>query len=354
MNNYSQFNYDPYGRNSKIVETSSGSITSTKQFVWCAKDRCEQRDQNSNILAQYFTCGTMMAGSNYYWTKDHSPSVREMTNSSGVVEAQYSYDPFGRVLKLRGSLTSDFQFANYYFHLTSGLGLPVARCYSSILGRWIQRDPMQEAGGKNLFTFNNNSPLNYTDPTGNYPIRNVNWPSGSEIKTNAPPEVIAIGGHGEPGSFSTTADWLGNLGPHASPSDIAKALKDSGLISGNGTSNRSHGVPGNSCVIHLCACHGADVGDSISYARALARATGCWVVACTGLVDPNSGQSFNPLTVGIPGTSITITVKNLNSPSQASLFNPSGFQSEGSFSTPLSDSSWGTITGRGSLYGPGY
>ena len=29
-----QFTYDGFGRNVEIVETVSGSVTSTKQFVW--------------------------------------------------------------------------------------------------------------------------------------------------------------------------------------------------------------------------------------------------------------------------------------------------------------------------------
>ncbi|MBX3074687.1 hypothetical protein KF913_12230 [Candidatus Obscuribacterales bacterium] len=38
-NNFSQLSYDGIGRNTKIVETVSGLVTSTRQFVWSGNYR---------------------------------------------------------------------------------------------------------------------------------------------------------------------------------------------------------------------------------------------------------------------------------------------------------------------------
>ena len=84
-NNYSSFTYDGLGRCAKIVETTSGSITSTKQLVWCGNQMCEARDASSTITAQYYSLGETISGTNYYYTKDHLGSIREMTNSSGTI-----------------------------------------------------------------------------------------------------------------------------------------------------------------------------------------------------------------------------------------------------------------------------
>src|SRR5882762_1909303 len=43
-NNFSSFVYDGLSRNASIVETTAGSVTSTKQFVWSGVDRKEERD----------------------------------------------------------------------------------------------------------------------------------------------------------------------------------------------------------------------------------------------------------------------------------------------------------------------
>ena len=82
-----------------------------------------------------------------------SGSIREMIDSSGNIQAQYSYDPYGRATKLQGILASDFQYGGYYFHSPSGLSLTLHRPYSSILGRWLNRDPIREQGGADLFRY---------------------------------------------------------------------------------------------------------------------------------------------------------------------------------------------------------
>ncbi|MCC7532085.1 MAG: RHS repeat-associated core domain-containing protein, partial [Candidatus Melainabacteria bacterium] len=190
-NNYSQFSYDGLGQNRKIVETISGSLASTKQFILCNQSRCEQRDAVSAISAQFFTLGEQISGTSYFFTADHlandpnhasmfgqlnvgavvfSPlftsSIHEMTNNAGSVQSQLQYDPFGRVVRLQGGLLPDFQFGDYYYHSSSGLNLTTTRGYSSSLGRFLSRDTIGEEGGINLFAYMDNHPINGVDPEG--------------------------------------------------------------------------------------------------------------------------------------------------------------------------------------------
>ena len=169
VNNFSTFGYDGMGRNVKIVETVAGTITSTNQFVWCGSTTVsEARDGTGAIRAQYFSRGQTIGGSvnKYCYTFDHLGSVRELTDSSGFIQAQYSYDPYGQVTKLQGNLASDFQYACYYFHAPSGFGLTATRAYSSGLGRFINRDPIEEDGGANLYGYVHGNPISGTDPLG--------------------------------------------------------------------------------------------------------------------------------------------------------------------------------------------
>jgi RHS repeat-associated protein len=89
-----------------------------------------------------------------------------MTDPSGNIQAEYSYDSYGRVTQLQGSLVSDFQYAGYYYHSPSGLSLTLSRAYSAQLGRWINRDPIEEDGGVNLYDYVANDPVDETDPLG--------------------------------------------------------------------------------------------------------------------------------------------------------------------------------------------
>jgi len=165
--NNSQFSYDPWGRNVTIQEYSGGSLVSTKQFVWCAgtKPR-EARDASSNVTAQYFSLGETISGTGYVYDLDILGSVREMTNSSGAVQSQYTYDPYGQVTKLQGSLAADMQYAGYYQHAASGLSLTRTRAYRSSLARFINRDAIGEHGGLNLYDYVSNKPVTYRDPLG--------------------------------------------------------------------------------------------------------------------------------------------------------------------------------------------
>jgi RHS repeat-associated protein len=139
--------------------------------VWSGGDMKEARSASGAITAQYFGKGQTINGSAYFYTKDRLASVREMTDTSGNVQSQYEYDPFGRVTKLQGNLTSDLQYAGYYCHLQSSLNLAVFRAYSSNLGRWINRDPISERGGINLYRYTKNDPIDISDPAGTAPAQ---------------------------------------------------------------------------------------------------------------------------------------------------------------------------------------
>ncbi|MBS1955293.1 MAG: LysM peptidoglycan-binding domain-containing protein [Cyanobacteria bacterium SZAS-4] len=170
-NNFSTFVYDGLSRNVSIVETTAGSVTSTKQFVW-AMDKmrtfkaCEERDGTGTLTKKFFNRGQMNSATKYFYDLDHLGSVRELMDNSGVTQAQYAFDPYGRVTKISETVGSDFGYAGYYLHARSGLNLTRTRSYSSGLGRWINRDPLTERGGVNLYDYVSNYPVGYTDSSG--------------------------------------------------------------------------------------------------------------------------------------------------------------------------------------------
>ncbi|MCC6981614.1 MAG: RHS repeat-associated core domain-containing protein [Candidatus Melainabacteria bacterium] len=178
-NNFTSFTFDGLWRNTKIVETTAGSITSTKQLVWSSDSirpylACEERDASSALTKKYFEAGEAAGVSSYFYTQDYPGSNREMTDSSGVIQAQYSYDPYGRVAKLQGSMESEFQYTGHYYHARSNMSLALYRNYNANLARWISRDPEEPTvGNNNLYTYVINQPINLLDPDGKEGIGGV-------------------------------------------------------------------------------------------------------------------------------------------------------------------------------------
>jgi RHS repeat-associated protein len=174
LSNNSQFVYDPVGRCVKIIETVSGSVTSTKQFVWSGSSRCEERDGSGTLSngKQFLGAGQLNFASgtpaSYFYTVDNLDSTRELTDLSGTVKTVYSYDPYGQVTEtfISGSIPSDFQYAKYFLHTASGLNLMPYRAYSPNKGRWLSRDPLGELAGPNLYEYTSNNPMNTTDFLG--------------------------------------------------------------------------------------------------------------------------------------------------------------------------------------------
>lgn len=166
IDNKSVFTLDPSGNRVKKEEYSSGSLTSTKQFVICSQTACEERDASGISTRSFFGRGEVVSGSDYFFESDYLGSVRQLTNSSGILEADYSFDPFWEKSTKLESVAADFQYAGYYYHSRSVLSLTDSRAYNAYLGRFISRDPVEETGGLNLYAYVNNDPVSSSDPSG--------------------------------------------------------------------------------------------------------------------------------------------------------------------------------------------
>jgi len=100
---------------------------------------------------------------------DGNGNVMAMINTAtGEPQARFEYDPFGREVRATGPALAHakFRFSSKYFDVESGLSYYGYRYYNPETGRWLNRDPIGEAGGINLYGFVVNDPLNRFDPFG--------------------------------------------------------------------------------------------------------------------------------------------------------------------------------------------
>lgn len=162
-----EFTYDGLSRRVRIVEKDNGAVTSDKRSLWDGQAIAEERDSaGATVTKRYFAQGVQIRSANYYYSRDHLGSIREVTDGTGTIQACYDYDPYGRRTKVSGDLDSDFGFTGHYYHAPSGLHLTLYRAYDADLGRWLSRDPSGEQSGLNLYAYVGNNTPNSIDPDG--------------------------------------------------------------------------------------------------------------------------------------------------------------------------------------------
>jgi RHS repeat-associated protein len=168
-NNSSSFTYDGLGRLVRIVDTSNGSVIADHSYLWCGRVRCLAHDNTqsgSPVSTQYFDQGVIVSGTPYYYVKDQLGSVRQLVTTSGSVAAQYDYDPYGNPTTVSGTVVADIGYGGYFYHPGSGLEFALFRAYDPTHARWLNRDPIAEAGGINLYAYADGNPISFIDPMG--------------------------------------------------------------------------------------------------------------------------------------------------------------------------------------------
>ena len=105
----------------------------------------------------------------YYPIYDGSRNIVGLYDQAGALVASYEYDAFGRIiLQSSGDYSDDnpFRFSTKYTDDETGLVYYGKRFYEPELGRFINRDPIEEDGGLNLYGFVGNDPVNFYDYLG--------------------------------------------------------------------------------------------------------------------------------------------------------------------------------------------
>jgi RHS repeat-associated protein len=107
---------------------------------------------------------------------DCNGNIMGYVDEFGSIAARYVYDPFGNSLTSGGIGSSfngydfidylNFGFSTKYHDREVGLVAYQLRSYSPRLGRWLNRDPIEEEGGVNLYGFVDNGAIYKFDVFG--------------------------------------------------------------------------------------------------------------------------------------------------------------------------------------------
>ena len=148
---------------------SVGGVTSTTRHLWCGDRICQSRTGADNVTRRHYPEGehNVTTGQKLLYRQDQLGSVRDVTDATtGNLVAAYDYGPYGNITRTWGTASTDYRYAGLFYHPQSGLNLATYRAYDTATGRWINRDPIREAGGIPLYGYVGGNPVNYTDPQG--------------------------------------------------------------------------------------------------------------------------------------------------------------------------------------------
>jgi RHS repeat-associated protein len=198
------FAYDYMGRRVlKIVSTNSGSAwvaSYTNQYLYDGWNLMmilgspmlnANGSVNTNSLSYAFTWGTDLSGSmqgaggvggllsmtvctgtnagTYFYCYDGNGNVVALVNAAnGTVAANYEYGPFGELIRATGPMAklNSFMFSSKFYDWETGLYYYGYRYYNPSTGRFINRDPIAEAGELNPYNFVGNDGIDLVDIIG--------------------------------------------------------------------------------------------------------------------------------------------------------------------------------------------
>ena len=155
-----------YDRRWRSIEERVG-LNVQAQYVWSPLDRW-------TLIRRKRSVGGTLDETKFVLKDYLDPTA--IISTAGTVEERFSYDAFGPVRFLDASFvprsgnTSAYLWT-FLFHAEfidddSGLYNYGYRFYNPYLGRWLNRDPIEEEGGLNVYGMVNNCPVSYYDFLG--------------------------------------------------------------------------------------------------------------------------------------------------------------------------------------------
>jgi len=174
-----------YAYNGAGLRMSKTVSEATTQFTWNESGELPLllQEQTGNANAQDYIYGPSGLpieqvdgnGNAHFYHDNALGSTRAVTNSSGAVDATYTYDPYGNIESSTdpGAIANPFLFAGEYRDGESGLYYLHARYYDPFTGQFLTEDPMVAITGS-PYGYVAGNPTNGSDPTGMWGLPDLN------------------------------------------------------------------------------------------------------------------------------------------------------------------------------------
>ncbi|MCM3258467.1 polymorphic toxin-type HINT domain-containing protein [Paenibacillus lautus] len=131
-------------------------------------------------------------GSRAYVLSNGHGDITELQDESGQVLNRYSYDLWGNIISQEERVHNPFRYSGEYWDETTKLQYLRARWYDPSVGRFMNEDTyegkLETPLSQNLYTYVENNPLIYADPSGNAsalvkPCAFLCFAAGTKIET---------------------------------------------------------------------------------------------------------------------------------------------------------------------------
>lgn len=184
------FNYDSFGR--RVTKSIVGTAES---FLYDGANVVQEL-QGTNPTANLLTGGIdevfQRTDSSGTWNllADALGSTLALSDNTGAIQTQYTYDPFGNTNATGASSTNVNEYTGRELDET-GLYFYRARYYNPSIGRFISEDPLRIRAGVNFYVYAQNSPVSLIDPLGLRDLTTQEWQylqslfPGSQILTDS-------------------------------------------------------------------------------------------------------------------------------------------------------------------------
>ncbi|MCM0649711.1 discoidin domain-containing protein [Clostridium swellfunianum] len=133
-------------------------------------------DSSDNLISMNLN------GADYYYTRNAQGDIIGLLDKSGAQVVSYTYDSWGKLISIDGSLKdtvgkkNPYRYRGYRYDTETGLYYLNSRYYNPDWGRFLNADAL---GGKvgellshNVFAYCKNNPINMYDPSGYWSIKN--------------------------------------------------------------------------------------------------------------------------------------------------------------------------------------